>query len=177
MAMKNGFTLVELLIVVIILSVLASIALPQFQQSSNDAKLSALKATLTSLRTAIQYYEIQHGHFPGELATVGTCAAGANIDNATAGASAFVAHLSYYSTRAGVACTVSNRASGGKIKYGPYLKSSQFPVNPMTGSNEVEAIQTGSLDVPATGIDTDGGWKYDFTTGVIIANQPTYENL
>ena len=40
---KNGFTLVELLIVVIILAVLAAIVVPQFGSSTEDAKISTLK--------------------------------------------------------------------------------------------------------------------------------------
>ena len=47
-AVTRGFTLVEILIVVVILSVLAAIAIPQFNSSTEDAKLSALDTDLAS---------------------------------------------------------------------------------------------------------------------------------
>ncbi len=47
---QKGFTLVELLIVVIILAVLAAIVVPQFGSSTQEAKEAALKTTLTEMR-------------------------------------------------------------------------------------------------------------------------------
>ncbi|MGF1615108.1 MAG: type IV pilin protein, partial [Gammaproteobacteria bacterium] len=57
-----GFTLVELLIVVVILAILAAVAVPQFTRSTDDAKLSALDSTLSRMRSAIDLYYQQHGH-------------------------------------------------------------------------------------------------------------------
>ncbi|MFK7816838.1 MAG: prepilin-type N-terminal cleavage/methylation domain-containing protein, partial [Gammaproteobacteria bacterium] len=47
----KGFTLVELLIVVIILAILAAIIVPQFSASTNDAKAAALQSNLANLRS------------------------------------------------------------------------------------------------------------------------------
>ena len=50
--MKNkGFTLVEILIVVIILGILAAIVIPQFTQASNDARESSLSSELQTVRS------------------------------------------------------------------------------------------------------------------------------
>lgn len=172
-----GFTMVELLVVVIILAVLSSIAMPMFNRSTDYAKLVSMDTTLISLRTAIDLYTDQHGHFPGAVPSVGTCGQdNENIETATPGAAAFIAHLTFYTTRSGIACTRSDGKDDGKIKYGPYLKTTSFPINPITGINEVVAIETGTLIMSGTGTDLDGGWQYDFITGKIIANQPSYDN-
>ena len=58
---RRGFTLVEILIVVIILGILAAIVIPQFTDASTDAKTSSLQSTLQTLRSQIQLYKLQHG--------------------------------------------------------------------------------------------------------------------
>ena len=47
---NKGFTLVEILIVVIILGILAAIVIPQFTNASNDARNNSVASTLQTLR-------------------------------------------------------------------------------------------------------------------------------
>ena len=47
---RAGFTLVEILIVVIILGILAAIVIPQFTNASQDARESSLLSQLQTLR-------------------------------------------------------------------------------------------------------------------------------
>ena len=58
---RKGFTLVEILIVVIILGILAAIVIPQFTNASQDARRSSLKSTVQSVRSQIELYKLQHG--------------------------------------------------------------------------------------------------------------------
>ena len=55
---SSGFTLIEIMIVVVILAVLAATIIPQFSTSVNDSKVSAMQTNLQSLRTQIQLYRL-----------------------------------------------------------------------------------------------------------------------
>ena len=66
---KSGFTLVEILIVVIILGILAAIVIPQFTSASQDARKSNMTSQLQSLRAQVELYKLQHRDTPPKLIT------------------------------------------------------------------------------------------------------------
>lgn len=57
---KTGFTLVEVLIVVVIMAILAAAIIPQFTDSTADARESTALMNLRTLRGQIQLYRVQH---------------------------------------------------------------------------------------------------------------------
>ncbi|RIK66392.1 MAG: redox-sensing transcriptional repressor Rex [Planctomycetota bacterium] len=62
---RKGFTLVELLIVVIILGILAAVVIPQFSDASTDTRVSSLQFNLREVRKQIDLYRHHHnGNFP-----------------------------------------------------------------------------------------------------------------
>lgn len=68
---KGGFTLVEILIVVVILGILAAIVLPQLSSASSEAQMSRLCSDLQVTRVAIEMYKIQHADaMPGTTSGV-----------------------------------------------------------------------------------------------------------
>jgi general secretion pathway protein G len=70
MKTEKGFTLVEILIVVVILGILAAIVIPQFTSASTEAKESALQSDLQAMRSQIELYKIHHNDLlPGEEGT------------------------------------------------------------------------------------------------------------
>ena len=67
---NKGFTLVEILIVVIILGILAAIVIPQFTQASDDARWSSLRSDVQTVRSQLELYRVEHGSYPADLATL-----------------------------------------------------------------------------------------------------------
>lgn len=162
---SQGFTLVELLIVVIILAVLAAVVFPQFSSSTNDAKSAALQSNLANIRSAIEFYYQEHGEYPGaNIATGATCGTGAAVGaGAAVSAEAFIAQLTRFTNADGLACT----GKDATFKYGPYIKG-ELPVNPEGTTNTVTVVNAGVLGL-ASG--STGGWRYDTITGEFISDQ------
>ncbi|MGE0472845.1 MAG: prepilin-type N-terminal cleavage/methylation domain-containing protein [Nitrospirales bacterium] len=64
---KKGYTLVELMIVVAIVGILVTLAIPTFQQSALKAKEAALKQNLFTMRAVIDQYYADLGNYPSSL--------------------------------------------------------------------------------------------------------------
>jgi general secretion pathway protein G len=60
MRTRKGFTLVEILIVVVILGILAAIVIPQFTNASTEAKESNLKSNLQTVRAQLELYKLRN---------------------------------------------------------------------------------------------------------------------
>src|SRR5687768_3156924 len=104
--MKRGFTLVEILIVVIILGILAAIVIPQFTNASEDARRSSMTSQLQTLRSQIELFKLQHkDQFPGFPA------GGGALDP-----DEFWRHLTTKTDELGV-------ASAAATAFGPYLQN------------------------------------------------------
>lgn len=58
---NKGFTLLELLVVVLIIGILASIALPQYQMAVGRSKLAELKTRAKAIAEAGHMYVLEHG--------------------------------------------------------------------------------------------------------------------
>ena len=112
---KKGFTLVEILIVVIILGILAAIVIPQFTEASNEARVSNLRTNLQTIRSQLLLYKTQHlEKYPTD----------------------FVPQMTTYSNAAGE----TDAAPSSDYPFGPYLQA--IPQNPFTGSNTIDVSAT-----------------------------------
>jgi general secretion pathway protein G len=120
MRAKSGFTLVEILIVVVILGILAAIVIPQFTNASEEAKESALVSDLQTMRSQIELYKAQHnGVVPGDI----TASGDATIEQAITG----------LTNVSGVVQT----APGAGV-YGPYMQ--KIPKNPFNDGRGINGV-------------------------------------
>jgi prepilin-type N-terminal cleavage/methylation domain-containing protein len=162
-----GFSLVELLIVVIVLAILAAIVVPQFANTANDARASAVDSNLAAMRSAVELYRQQHGAYPGDVAASGgTCPAGSTAGTGAADTSqAFVDQLTRYTSITGQSCTGTN----GTFNLGPYVR--EVPVNPANNLATVE-ILTGAVLGAMPAPDNTHGWLFNVVTGELAADSP-----
>ena len=161
---QSGFTLVELLIVVIILAILAAIVIPQFSSATKDTQEAALDTNLASLRSSLELYKVQHNAWPGSVATsAGAACTGGTVGAATANTeAAFVESLTRFSDKAGNTCTVQV----GTYKFGPYIRKA-IPTDPIKEINTVAVTATGAAIAPAA---ATGGWAFDTVSGQLVVN-------
>jgi type II secretion system protein G len=147
---RSGFTLIEVLIVVVIMAVLAATIIPQFSDSAKDAKESSVRFNLHTLRSQIELYRVQHSSvYP----------TGAN-------------NLEQLTKRTDVTGAVM--PSGGtaaNYPYGPYVHGA-LPVNPFTNGNKV-TLDTGT-GAPTPSGDSDAGYLYRAATGEIWLDDANY---
>lgn len=64
----SGFSILELLIVIVIIGILATIALPKYMDIREDATIAVSKSNLKSLQTGIERYYLDMGVYPEKLA-------------------------------------------------------------------------------------------------------------
>ena len=147
----RGFTLVEILIVVIILGILAAIVIPQFTEASTDARQSALASDLQTLRSQIELYKVQHLDRTPDLNESGAA------DTAN-----FTIRLTGRTDQTGKVNTA------GAV--GPYLQ--KMPTNGFVTANG-DQVTFGIAD-PAPG--AGNGWYYNTALKKISANDPEATN-
>ena len=61
---NRGFTLIEIMVVIMILSVLAALVGPKIIGRSDDAKVADAKVQIRNLETALKLYKLDSGNFP-----------------------------------------------------------------------------------------------------------------
>src|SRR6185312_11781417 len=135
--LARGFTLIEILIVVIILGILAAIVIPQFANATTSSKTSGVQTTAQSLRGAVQLYYYQH-------------------DDTLPAATNFWTLMMTQTDARGNPYTSGTSTTG---PFGPYMQS--IPQNLLNLSTTV----IDSNAAPGAQTATTCGWEYDYNSG------------
>ncbi len=137
----RGFTLIELVIVVLIIGTIATIAVPRLMTASGRSQDAAIAADVSALQRAIDVYAAEH---------VELCPAMQPGGSISTDASAFAQRL--------LGKTLITGQVSGSGTFGPYLH--EIPVNPRNGKATIR------IDGAAAGANTHG-WRYDSATRAV----------
>ena len=164
---QAGFTLIEMLIVIVVLGIIAMIIVPQISVSSEDATLRTVQTNLNTLRKAVKLYYAQHDDtYPGFNNTSGTLA------NAGTSKAAFIAQLTKYTAIDGAVSDTKDATH----KFGPYVRGGVLPTNPYNEKNSA-LCDIAETDITARVSNGTTGWKFYTLTGNLIANDGTHDDL
>ena len=131
----RGFSLIELMIVIVIMAVLAAIILPKFTDQSRRGKEGGLKHNLSQLRTAIATYQADTDTYPTLLADLVSTTAPAQGYNSLG----------------------SLQSISSSSWHGPYIGA--LPVDPVSGTAFVYTVSApgvGTVNSSAAGNDLTG---------------------
>ena len=137
----SGFTLIEILIVVVLLGIMAAMVIPKFSTATAESRESMLLEDLRILKAQIGVYRAQHWDVAPGYPNGDTSINPTEAD--------FVAQLTLYTDEDGV----TNAVQTDRFKYGPYMR--EIPDNPINGLPTVEVINDGGA-LPGVGNDSHG---------------------
>lgn len=137
---RKGFTLVELLVVIVVLAVLAAIVLPKFVGAGNRSKDSALRSDLKLIRNAVTLFYTDTGAYPASLAGLTATSAPA----------------------AGLAADGTAKSITASDWHGPYLDT--IPNDPVSGSAFTYSTADGSVGKVSASASGKGADGTDYST-------------
>jgi general secretion pathway protein G len=153
----RGFTLIEILIVVVILGILGAVVLPRFSDASNTTRENTLKDDLRYSRTQIIVFKAQHANTAPGYPDGKSSASPTERDfllQMTASTDEF--------------CNIAKQSTPKKL--GPYLK--KMPANSLNGLGTILIVPNGSPMPPAGQPDNSTGWIYKPQTLELFPNSP-----
>lgn len=155
----RGFSLVEILIVLGLMGILATVVLMNFGNSDRGSKEQTLKSNLVTVRQSLDLYKADHGWYPCQTGDWNVAGNAAN----------YIRQMTEYTSATGQPSTTRSST----FKYGPYLK--KWPVEPFSRIstvtvNTVNERLLGALGLAISTSAGTGGWYYEAQSGNFCGN-------
>lgn len=61
---RSGFTLIEIMVVIVIMGIMAALVVPRVMGSTDQARTAAAKADISSMMTALKLYKLDNMRYP-----------------------------------------------------------------------------------------------------------------
>jgi len=151
---KRAFTLIELILVVAILGILAALVFPTLQGHIATARESAAKDSLSTMRTQIELYKLQHKGIPPGY-----------VDGS--GAPTALMQLQFTATTTKTGEVSPSTIPSDPYLYGPYVK--KLPENPFNDLSNIAYVAEATAFSDAVD-GTSSGWLYKKETGEFKLN-------
>lgn len=150
MKTQKGFTLIELMVVIVIIGILVAIALPNFIGAQDRAKISSVKANMHTVQTMLETYGVDWGGtYPSTVSQLVTEAVGASNP--------------YYKDFTNPFTSKSMGATGSNVGNGMY---------------DLSSLTTNSANAGLVGYEDSGTTKYflygNDKVGAIIKDKGNY---
>lgn len=155
----SGFTLLELLITVVILSALSAIVVTSHSGANDHASDTAVQSTVRVMQSAIGRYRADHGFYPYQPSRrLDYCEGLSNQFFHSDVGSRFINRLTLYSNKMGSVCD-KRESDGISYPFGPYLKGFAAE-NPRNNSRQIEIVPSALLSQGEI-----YGWTYNHHDG------------
>jgi len=151
---RRAFTFIEVIMVVVILGILAAVVLPTFQGQTAIARESSAKDSLSTMRTQIEFYKIEHDGVPPGY-----------VNGFSAPTS--ILRLQFIGTTSVTGMASSSKVPSATYPYGPYVR--ELPENPYNNLSTI--IYVAEATAFSDAVDgTSSGWLYKKETGEFVIN-------
>ena len=157
---KQGFTLVELLIVIVVIAILAAISIVSYQGIAASATLSNAKHDVSNIAKQMELYRVDNGAYPPIVAAAGVNTPG--LETVLRGAGLYNATRNPNAAKAFVFCTSNSTQD--------YIVIAEYPVFKTVGGTPNTSVLGKEIAYASSSVTGTKTYNTDLTTNLRSQN-------